>query len=124
MALPLCHNQIKMAEASGGMLVRAEIVKLYKKANYCYGAPFVFIVLQLLLNAISNLDFQPFLMLFALTIFPLSITGLVFTKRGFALASSSGDREKSNVGYANFLLGGVLLALGISGFALAYMMTS
>ena len=105
------------------MQVRNSIVKFYKKAIYCYTAPFGFVGLQLLVNSISDFDFQPFLMLFFLSIVPLGILGIVYTKRGYALASSSGDREKKDVGYANFILGAIMLVLGLIAYALAFVMT-
>ena len=87
-----------------------------------YGIPFGFLVLQFLLNTVSDFNFQPFLALFGVTFLPLSIMGIIFTKRGFALASSIGDREKKDVGYANFLLGALLLGITIFGFAVVYIM--
>ena len=113
-----------MEEARTGTQVRAAIIDCYKKASYCYGAPVGFLVLQLLLNTVSDFDFQPFLALFFFAFLPLVITGLVFTKRGFVLASNSGDREKKDVGYANFILGGVLLVVGLLAFALAFLITN
>jgi len=102
--------------------VRIAIVNFYKKASYCYGIPFVFLVLQFLLNTVSDFNLQPFLALFGVTLLPLSIMGIIFTKRGFVLASSTGDREKKDVGYANFLLGALLLGITIFGSAVVYTM--
>lgn len=48
----------------------------------------------------------------------------MFTKRGFVLASTSGDREKKDVGYGNFILGTIILLLGLLGLAIAYVVTS
>ena len=113
-----------MKEARTGTQVRAAIVGCYKKVSYCYGAPVGFLVLQLLLNTVSDFNFQPFLALFFFAFLPLSITGLVFTKRGFILASNSGDREKKDVGYANFILGAILLMLGLLSLVLINFMAS
>ena len=106
------------------MRTRAEIVKCYGKASCCYAIPFGLLGLQLLLNLVSSFDFQPFLALFFLSILPLSVLGIVFTKRGFALASISGDLAKKDVGYANFLLGAIMLVVGLLAFALSFVMTS
>lgn len=108
---------------ASALQARTVIVSFYKKATYCYGLPFGFLSLQLLLNVVSNFNFQPFLALFFLTILPLSALGIAFTKRGFTLAVKSGDREKKDVGYANLILGSIIVVLGLVGLALGYMMT-
>ncbi|MBO2008947.1 hypothetical protein [Hymenobacter negativus] len=77
----------------------------------------------MLLNLVSNFERQPFLALFFLSVLPLGILGIVFTKRGFTLAATSGDREKKDVGYSNFIVGAIIVALGVLGLSLAYVMT-
>ncbi|WP_345223759.1 hypothetical protein [Hymenobacter koreensis] len=59
-----------------------------------------------------------------LLLLPLSAVGLFLTWRGFQLARRSGDTEKKDVGYANLILGVILLGLGLVGLGLAYMMVS
>jgi hypothetical protein len=54
----------------------------------------------------------------------LGVAGMVFTKRGFKLASASGDREKKDVGFGNFILGGIVILLGLFGCAIACVATS
>ena len=116
------HKLGGMERNQSGSQARVAIVNFCKKASYCYGIPFGFLVLQFLLNTVSDFNFQPFLALFGVTLLPLSIMGIIFTKRGFALASSIGDREKKDVGCANFLLGALLLGITIFGFAIVYTM--
>ena len=90
--------------------VRAQIVSYYKKATYCYAAPFVLLVL--------------FFPVGLMTLLPLSLAGLYFTKCGLALATKNGDQEKKDVGNANLLLGAIILTLGLIGLALALLMTA
>ncbi|MGI4762094.1 MAG: hypothetical protein ACRYF0_15410 [Janthinobacterium lividum] len=56
-----------------------------------------------------------------LVLLPFSLAGLYFTRRGLALARTSGDREKRDIGYANLVLGIILAGLGLLGLALAYL---
>ena len=92
--------------------VRAEIVRYYKKATYCYATPFVLIVLSFLAPFSGGLG------LFALL--PSGLVGLFFTKCGLALSAKSGDREKKDVGYANLVLGSIILILGLLALAFIY----
>jgi hypothetical protein len=91
---------------------RAEIVSFYKKATYCYAAPFALLLLAFVW------EFAVWLFLFI--ILPSSIAGLFFTTRGLALARKSRDTEKKDVGYANVVLGGIALLVGLLVWALAY----
>jgi hypothetical protein len=75
------------------------------------------------LNLISNFNYQPFLALAFLSVLPLGILGIVFTKRGFTLAATSGDREKKDVGYSNFILGALIVIVGLVGIAFAFLLT-
>lgn len=95
---------------------RAEIVKSYKIAIYCYAAPFV----SLLLGVVHFVFFP----LFLLSLFPLGIAGMYFTKRGLSIAIKSGDIQKKDVGYANVTLGIIILVLGLLGLAFVFVMTS
>ena len=95
---------------------RADIVKSYRIATGCYATPFVFLLLSIFHFA--------FFSLFVLTLFPLGIAGMVFTKRGLSLAIKSRDTEKKDGGSANVTLGIIILVLGLLGLALAYLMTS
>ncbi|GAB3824022.1 hypothetical protein GCM10028821_02450 [Hymenobacter jeollabukensis] len=95
---------------------RSAIVGWYRRATFCYALPFGLG----LLGAVVPLFFT----LALLGILPLALAGLFFTKRGWTLAVRSGDVEKKDVGFANFILGAILLALGLLGFFLAYLMTS
>lgn len=93
---------------------RIEIVSFYKKATYCYITPFALLILAFVV---------PFLgALWLFTLLPLGMAGLFFTKRGLALAIKSGDKEKKDVGYANLILGIVILGLGLLSLGFAYMM--
>ena len=93
-----------MQPAGPATLVRIQIVSCYRRATVCYLVPFC--VLFLCLPA------------FPLSLLPLSLAGLYFTRRGLALARKSGDQEKLGVGYANLVLGVVLGGLVL---ALAYL---
>lgn len=96
---------------------RAAIVKNYKLATYCYATPFV----CLLLGFIHFMFFP----LFLITLFPLGVAGMFFTRRGLSLAVKSGDREKKDVGYANVTLGIIVLVAGagLIGLVLIYIRT-
>lgn len=93
--------------------IRAEIVSQYKLATYCYAVPFGLLLLGLLVPFLGKLGLLTFL--------PLGLAGLFFTKRGLALATKSGDREKKDVGYANLMLGFITLALGLLIVAFVYL---
>ncbi|TGD81239.1 hypothetical protein [Hymenobacter wooponensis] len=94
---------------------RARIVKLYKRATYCYALPFIFLIL-----AVIGIGEGLFLGVFCLSLLPLAVTGLVFTGRGLRLSSRSGDYEKKDVGFANVILGVILGGLGLLALGLAY----
>ena len=76
--------------------MRADIVRSYKMATYCYVTPFIFLLLGIIHFV--------FFLLFLTTLFPLGIAGMFFTKRGLSIAVMSGDLEKKDVGYANVTL--------------------
>ncbi|TGE10134.1 hypothetical protein EU556_04740 [Hymenobacter fodinae] len=59
-----------------------------------------------------------------LSLFPLAVTGLVYTVKALRLASKSNDYEKKDVGYANLVLGLILAGFGLLALGFAYMMTS
>jgi len=98
------------------MTSRTQIVANYRKATYCYASPFSLLLIGFVI------PFSAFLGL--LSLLPLGVAGLFFTRRGLALAVSSGDREKKDVGYANLILGVIILGLGLLWLAIAYAMTS
>jgi uncharacterized membrane protein len=93
--------------------IRAEIVGYYKKATYCYAAPFGLLFLSFLVPFAGQLAF--------FSLLPLGLVGLLFTKRGLALATKSGDREKKDVGYANLVLGIIILVLGLLLLGIIYL---
>jgi hypothetical protein len=95
-----------MSLAKPATAIRAEIVSCYKKATYCYATPFCLIVLAFILP-----DFVGGA--FLLTLLPSGLAGLFFTKRGLSLSTRSGDKEKKDVGYANLVLGVIILVLGL-----------
>jgi hypothetical protein len=104
-----------MNPATPAAATRAEIVSFYKKATYCYAAPFALLLLGFVWEAAFGL--------FLLTILPSGIAGLFFTTRGLALARKSRDTEKKDVGYANVLLGGIGLIVGLLAWSLIYLVT-
>jgi hypothetical protein len=87
-------------------IARADIVSCYKRATYCYAAPFCLMVLGFILPDFVGAAFL-------LTLLPSGLAGLFFTKRGLSLSTRSGDREKKDVGYANLILGVIILVLGL-----------
>ncbi|MCC3160698.1 hypothetical protein LJ737_25905 [Hymenobacter sp. 15J16-1T3B] len=95
---------------------RAEIVKQYQRATYSYALPFGLLLLGFVVEVLLPLALLVWV--------PLGVAGLYFSKRGLTLAVSSGDQEKQDVGYANLLLGAIVLGLGLLGWALAYVMTA
>ena len=101
-----------MKPASPARTTRTEIVRCYRNATYCYAAPVGLLVLSFLVPFLGEL--------WLLTPLPLGLAGLLFTKRGLALAVKSGDQEKRDVGYANLVLGFLMLAFGLLGLAFAY----
>lgn len=104
-----------MSSSPQAIDTRVEIVKNYKLATYCYAAPFV----SLLLSFIHFIFFP----LFLLSLFPMGIVGMYFTKRGLSPAIKSGDIQKKDVGYANVTLGIIILLVGLLGLALTYVVT-
>ncbi|QKG53234.1 hypothetical protein [Hymenobacter sp. BRD67] len=95
---------------------RAEIVNYYKKATYCYAAPFGLLVLSFLIPFVGAVGL--------FTLLPLGLAGLFFTKRGLTLAAKNGDREKKDVGYANLVLGVIVLLFGLLALAFTYVRLS
>jgi|GEM_PF-2158044 len=96
-----------MQPAGPATLARAQIVSYYRKATLCYLAPVCLLFL--------------YFPAFPLSLLPLSLVGLYFSRRGLVLARRSGDQEKLGVGYANLVLGVVLAGLGGLVLALAYL---
>ncbi|WP_400191548.1 hypothetical protein [Hymenobacter sp. B81] len=94
---------------------RAQIVTCYKRATYCYALPFAL--------GLFGVIVPFFFALALLSLLPFGLAGLFLTKRGWKLAVRSGDQEKKDVGYANFVLGGIILLLGFLGLGLAYVVT-
>ena len=95
---------------------RAAIVRFYLKATYSYAIPFVLLLLGFVESLFWTLSLVSFL--------PLGIVGLFYTKRGMNLSVSSGDREKKDVGYANLILGTIVIIIGVFNWALAYLMVN
>lgn len=60
------------------------------------------------------------LLLALATLLPFGLAGLFFTKRGLALSIKSDDRQKKDVGYANLVLGSIILIIGLLVVAFAY----
>lgn len=104
-----------MEQSKRAISTREQIVKNYRVATYCYLTPFSLVLVGLIWDV--------FLPLVLLTLLPAGAIGIFFTRRGLRLASQSGDREKKDVGYANVLLGSIVLALGVFGIAIAYLAT-
>jgi hypothetical protein len=100
-------------------IIRARIVKLYRRATYCYALPFVFLVL-----ALVGISEGVFLGAFFVGLLPLAVAGLYLTATGLRLSFDSNDYEKKDVGYANLLLGLILSAVGLMALGFAYLGTS
>ena len=91
---------------------REKIAKLYRIALYCYAAPFAFLAL----SSVFDL-FVPF---FLLGFFVFGSAGAGCTAAGLRRAFKNHDPEKKDIGYANLLLGTILVLAGTLILAFAY----
>lgn len=72
----------------------------------------------------AGIDEGLFLGGFLLSLLPLAVAGLVFTRKGLRLSSESNNREKKDVGFASLVLGLILGDLGLLALGCAYVGTS
>jgi len=99
---------------------RDRITRFYRIAVYSYAAPFFCLGLQLLDSATFSLTQMFFFALFLWSLLPLGTTGLICTGLGLRLAFQSNDYQKKDIGYANILMGLIMVAAGLLGLGLIF----
>ncbi len=65
-----------------------------------------------------------FLSVAFLSLVPAGCTGLFFTIKGLMLAFKNNDYQKKDIGYANLIMGIIIVFAGLFAAALTYMMVS
>ncbi len=113
-----------MEQDANGRNVRARISKNYTIAVYCYLIPLGFLGLYFLESSTLKLTGAFFMATTLLSLLPVGVVGLFFTVKGLRLAFQSGDYEKKDMGYANLILGLILVLGGLIGLGFAYVMSS
>lgn len=99
---------------------RDKITRVYRLAVYSYATPFLFLGLHLLESATFGLTQMFFFALFLGSMLPLGTIGLVCTGLGLRLAFQSSDYQKKDIGYANLLMGLVLVTAGLLAMGLIF----
>ena len=92
---------------------RERITKSYKIAVCCYAAPVGFLALSTV--------FSFFFPLFLLGFFPLGAASTAYSIAGLKLAFKNNDHQKKDIGYANLLLGIIMVTVGTLLVALVYL---
>lgn len=98
--------------------------RYYRLAVYSFVLPFAFLGLFMIDSWTFGLTNSFFLALFSICLLPAGIIGLFFNYKGYRIAHKEHHNIKKDIGYANFIMGLIILFCGVLGFGIAYVMTS
>jgi hypothetical protein len=108
-----------MAEKVTLKEIDKRVKTLYRMALVCYSIPFLFLGIYFL----SNPEVL-FWKMFLLGTFPFGLLGLLFTIMGVINASRNKNYHKRTRGYYNLFMGIIVIACGMLGWMLLYIVAS
>ncbi|MDX5443026.1 MAG: hypothetical protein LPJ89_04500, partial [Hymenobacteraceae bacterium] len=93
-------------------------------AIFCFVIPFIFLGLLLIDSLTFDLTGAFFFSLFLITLLPLGVIVFVFTCKGLRISFKENNYQKKDIGYANLIMGLIIIGCGVLGLGFAYVMTS
>jgi len=97
---------------------------LYRSALICYLVPFLFLGFFFLDMFLIHRTEMLFWSMFLLSMFPFGLLGLLFSIIGIIQATKIKNLKKKTTGYQNLFMGIIVIAGGIVGWMLLYIITS
>lgn len=103
---------------------RQRITSQYKLAVIFYLAPLVWFVLGLIDGLTFDLTGMFFVSTAMLSLIPSGCIGLFFSITGMVMAFKNNDYQKKDIGYANLLMGIIMVITGFIAAGFIYVMVS
>jgi len=97
---------------------------LYRSALICYILPFLFFGIFIFAEYILHATETLFWSMFLLSMFPFGLLGLLFSIIGIIQATKISNLKKKTTGYYNLFLGIVVVAGGMLGWMLLYLVNN